>query len=80
MKGHTPSYPLSSRSLVHLSTSLPHLNRVIMPRGQKSKLRAREKRRQAREGSQDLVSIQTTAQLHSSSSPHFEDISLELTC
>ncbi|XP_059012764.1 melanoma-associated antigen B10-like [Mustela lutreola] len=42
------------RLLVHLSTSLLHLNRVIMPRGQKSKLRARERRRQAREGSQDL--------------------------
>uniref|UniRef100_A0A452UA99 MAGE family member B10 n=1 Tax=Ursus maritimus TaxID=29073 RepID=A0A452UA99_URSMA len=50
-----------------------------MPRGQKSKLRAREKRRQAQAGSQDLVSVQATAQLHSSSSPHFEDIPLELT-
>nr|XP_025721879.1 melanoma-associated antigen B10-like [Callorhinus ursinus] len=45
---------LKVKSLVHLSTSLLHLNRVIMPRGQKSKLRAREKRRQARERSQDL--------------------------
>ncbi|XP_077611290.1 melanoma-associated antigen B10-like [Crocuta crocuta] len=42
------------RSLVHLPTSLLHQNKAIMPRGQKSKLRAREKRRQAQEDSQNL--------------------------
>ncbi|XP_039081017.1 melanoma-associated antigen B10-like [Hyaena hyaena] len=45
---------LEFRSLVHLPTSLLHQNKAIMPRGQKSKLRAREKRRQAQEDSQNL--------------------------
>uniref|UniRef100_F7CY34 MAGE family member B10 n=1 Tax=Equus caballus TaxID=9796 RepID=F7CY34_HORSE len=49
------------RSLIHLPTSLLHLNIVIMPRGQKSKLRAREKRRQALEESQDLGLQRTTS-------------------
>ncbi|XP_040324843.1 melanoma-associated antigen B10 [Herpailurus yagouaroundi] len=48
-----------------------------MPRGQKSKLRAREKRRQAREGPERLVPAQTTApeeeESPSSPSPHFKD-------
>ncbi|XP_045327334.1 melanoma-associated antigen B10-like [Leopardus geoffroyi] len=48
-----------------------------MPRGQKSKLRAREKRRRAREGPERLVPAQTTApeeeESPSSPSPHFKD-------
>ncbi|XP_012380620.1 melanoma-associated antigen B10-like [Dasypus novemcinctus] len=49
-----------------------------MPRGQKSKLRAREKRRQAREDIQDLVDAQATAaseeEIPSSSSLSFKGI------
>ncbi|XP_058391169.1 melanoma-associated antigen B10-like [Diceros bicornis minor] len=49
-----------------------------MPRGQKSKLRAREKRRQAREQLKDLVGAQATVpeeeESPSSSSPSFEDV------
>ncbi|XP_039081026.1 melanoma-associated antigen B10-like [Hyaena hyaena] len=48
-----------------------------MPRGQKSKLRAREKRRQAREGSERLVAAQAThpeeGKSLSSPSSHFKD-------
>ncbi|XP_037676695.1 melanoma-associated antigen B10-like [Choloepus didactylus] len=48
-----------------------------MPRGQKSKLRAREKRRQAHAGNQNLVGAQATAasqELQSSCSRHFKDV------
>uniref|UniRef100_A0A673UZ92 MAGE family member B10 n=1 Tax=Suricata suricatta TaxID=37032 RepID=A0A673UZ92_SURSU len=48
-----------------------------MPRGHKSKLRAREKRRQAREGPEHLVAAQAAdpeeEKNPSSPSPHFED-------
>nr|XP_035942843.1 melanoma-associated antigen B10-like isoform X1 [Halichoerus grypus] len=72
----TAFHPLSSRLPNHL-LSFPHscllsLTRIIMPRGQKSKLRAREKRRQARE-----VAAQATVpeeeESPSSPSPHFKD-------
>ncbi|XP_025294884.1 melanoma-associated antigen B10-like isoform X2 [Canis lupus baileyi] len=67
-------------SLNHLS-SFPHLcllslTRIIMPRGQKSKLRAREKRRQAREGPGHLVAAQATVPEEEESHPspsHVED-------
>ncbi|XP_057574792.1 melanoma-associated antigen B10-like [Hippopotamus amphibius kiboko] len=49
-----------------------------MPRGQKSKLRAREKRRQAREAPSGLVEAQATVpeeeESPSSPSPHFKDV------
>ncbi|KAG8508111.1 Melanoma-associated antigen B10, partial [Galemys pyrenaicus] len=46
------------KSLVHLSICLLYHTSVLMPRGQKSKLRAREKRRQAQEEPEDLVGVQ----------------------
>ncbi|XP_070944907.1 melanoma-associated antigen B10 isoform X1 [Macaca nemestrina] len=49
------SHRACSLSRDHLPFWLLHLNGVIMPRGQKSKLRAREKRRQARGGLEDLI-------------------------
>lgn len=55
--------PFSFRSLSHLPTCLLPLLKAIMPRGQKSKQRAREKRRQAREDPGDLVSVQATVGL-----------------
>uniref|UniRef100_A0A5F5PSK9 MAGE domain-containing protein n=1 Tax=Equus caballus TaxID=9796 RepID=A0A5F5PSK9_HORSE len=66
---HLPSFP--HPCLLSLIT-------VIMPRGQKSKLRAREKRRQAREELKELAGAQATApeeeESPSSPSPSFKDV------
>ena len=52
------SHLLSFRSLSHLPTGLLPLLEVIMPRGQKSKLRARERRHQAQVEPQNPVGAQ----------------------
>ena len=62
-RGPRKSPPLLSAqgylgSLSHLPTCLLPLLKVIMPRGQKSKLRTRERRRQAQVEPQNLVGAQ----------------------
>nr|XP_015106689.2 melanoma-associated antigen B10-like [Vicugna pacos] len=57
-----PQTPPELRSLSHLPPCLLHLLKLIMPRGRKSKLRARENRRQAQE--EDLVLQRATAVSH----------------
>ena len=66
------SHPLSFRSLSHLPTNLLPLLKVIMPRGQKCKARAREKRRQARQQAQNLVGAEATTSANEDSNYQVE--------
>ncbi|KAL0587880.1 Melanoma-associated antigen B10 [Plecturocebus cupreus] len=75
----TSSYLACPKSQDHLLFWLLHLKTVTMPRGQKSKLRTREKRRQARGGLEDLLSalaiLEEEEEHPPSSSVCFKDVS-----